>query len=99
MEAIPTALQGCDLLCQSKSGTGKTMVFVVTILNSLVTDRETGEYLTGQAIVIANTRELAHQIFKDFLRMGRYFRQPELRVSCFFGGFSLEENSLELTRP
>jgi ATP-dependent RNA helicase UAP56/SUB2 len=94
MEAIPTALQGCDLLCQSKSGTGKTMVFVVTILNSLVTDRETGEYLTGQAIIIANTRELAHQIFKDFLRMGRYFRQPELRVSCFFGGISLEENSL-----
>lgn len=31
--------------------------------------------------------------------MGRYFRQPELRISCFFGGISLEENSLELTKP
>jgi superfamily II DNA/RNA helicase len=55
-EAIPTALQGCDLLCQSKSGTGKTMVFVITILNSLVIDRQNGEYLNSQAIIIANTR-------------------------------------------
>ena len=42
IEAIPTALQGCDLLCQSKSGTGKTLVFVITILNSLVIDRQNG---------------------------------------------------------
>lgn len=68
------------------------MVFIITILNSLVLDRQNGEYLTGQAIIIANTRELAHQIYKEFLRMGKYFRLPALRASCFFGGISIDEN-------
>jgi superfamily II DNA/RNA helicase len=76
-------------LCQSKSGTGKTLVFVITILNSLVIDKKNGEYLTSQAIIIANTRELAHQIFKEFIRMSKYFKKPQLRSACFFGGVSL----------
>ncbi|XP_031472642.1 uncharacterized protein LOC116245036 [Nymphaea colorata] len=96
MEAIPFALQGCDLLCQSKSGTGKTMVFVLTILNSLVVDKETGMYVTGQAVIVVNTRELAHQINKEFLKLGKYFRQPALRVGCYFGGISVMDNCEEL---
>lgn len=73
------------------------MVFVLAILNSLLINRENGDYLTAQALIIANTRELAHQIYKDFLKMGKYFRQPQLRSSCFFGGISTEENLQELT--
>jgi ATP-dependent RNA helicase UAP56/SUB2 len=46
--------------------------------------------------VICHCRELAHQIFKDFNRLGKYFRQPCIRYSCFFGGISVEENAREL---
>jgi ATP-dependent RNA helicase UAP56/SUB2 len=33
--AIPHVLQGQDLLCQAKSGMGKTAVFVIGILNQM----------------------------------------------------------------
>jgi superfamily II DNA/RNA helicase len=30
--------------------------------------------------------------------MGKYFRRPELRFACIFGGISVEDNIRELTR-
>jgi ATP-dependent RNA helicase UAP56/SUB2 len=42
------------MICQAKSGTGKTAVFVLTVLNSLNIQSDKVECL-----VIAHTRELA----------------------------------------
>ncbi len=36
VNAIPHALQGHDVLCQAKSGMGKTAVFVISILSQMV---------------------------------------------------------------
>jgi superfamily II DNA/RNA helicase len=68
VEAIPMALQGQDILCQAKSGMGKTAVFVISILNQITTTDD--NYEPHQAIITCHTRELAHQIFKDFKRLG-----------------------------
>lgn len=95
VNAIPHALQGQDILCQAKSGMGKTAVFVISILNQL-NPGENGQYDTHQAIITCHTRELAHQIFKDFKRIGRYFRAPELRFGCYYGGQPIEDNEREL---
>lgn len=104
VEAIPLALQGQDILCQAKSGMGKTAVFVISILNQIVA--ENNAYQPHQAIITCHTRELAHQIFKDFKRLGtdeinlgRYFKNPELRYGCYFGGVPLEDNETELKDP
>ena len=35
VNTIPQALQGQDILCQAKSGMGKTAVFVISILNQI----------------------------------------------------------------
>jgi superfamily II DNA/RNA helicase len=43
VNAIPHALQGHDILCQAKSGMGKTAVFVIAILNQMITN-EGGRY-------------------------------------------------------
>lgn len=43
VNAIPSAIQGRDILCQAKSGMGKTAVFVISILNQLVVN-ESGQY-------------------------------------------------------
>ena len=73
---------------------GKTAVFVISILNQIVPD---GDHYQGhQAIITCHTRELAHQIYKDFKRLGRYFKEPQLRFGCYFGGVPLEENEKEL---
>jgi ATP-dependent RNA helicase UAP56/SUB2 len=94
LEAIPYAVEGHDVLCQAKSGMGKTAVFVISVLNQL--REENGEYEQHSCIVTCHTRELAHQILKDFRRLGKYFKKPELRIGCYFGGTPLQENREEL---
>jgi superfamily II DNA/RNA helicase len=74
VQAIPMALQGQDVLCQAKSGMGKTAVFVISILNQITPNED--QFDPHQAIITCHTRELAHQIFKDFKRLGRYFKKP-----------------------
>lgn len=72
VNTIPYALQGQDVLCQAKSGMGKTAVFVISILNQLAPVDVNGkmQYEPHCCIVTCHTRELAHQIFKDFKRLG-----------------------------
>lgn len=78
---------------------GKTAVFVISILNQIQTQAEGEGYDNHQAIITCHTRELAHQIYKDFKRLGRYFKQPELRYGCYFGGVPLEENEADFKDP
>ena len=78
---------------------GKTAVFVISILNQIVPPVEGEAYDTHQAIITCHTRELAHQIYKDFKRLGRYFKKPELRYGCYFGGVPMEENEAEFKDP
>ena len=56
-ECIPSAILGMDILCQAKSGMGKTAVFVLAILQQLEPKPD-----TVSAIVMCHTRELAFQV-------------------------------------
>lgn len=51
---IPNAIHGKDLLCQAKAGTGKTAVFVLSVLNQLPADAK-----PFSCLVLCHTRELA----------------------------------------
>ena len=65
-EAIPQALLGMDVLCQAKSGMGKTAVFVLTTLNQITPSEDVN------VIVLCHTRELAYQIGNEFNRFAKY---------------------------
>jgi superfamily II DNA or RNA helicase len=56
-ECIPQAILGMDVICQAKSGMGKTAVFVLSTLQQI-------EPTSGQviALVLCHTRELAYQV-------------------------------------
>lgn len=56
-ECIPQAILGMDVICQAKSGMGKTAVFVLSTLQQI-------EPVAGQvaALVLCHTRELAYQV-------------------------------------
>ena len=56
-----------DVLCQAKSGMGKTAVFVLTTLNQLVPKE--GEV---SVVVMCHTRELAYQIGNEYNRFAKY---------------------------
>nr|XP_027193578.1 DEAD-box ATP-dependent RNA helicase 56-like [Dermatophagoides pteronyssinus] len=86
-EAIPHAITGADLLCQAKSGMGKTAVFVLSILNQLNIS-VLGNNVA--CVVIAHTRELVLQIKNEFVRFGKYIL--ELRCAAFYGGSPIKEN-------
>ena len=82
--AIKAAIQGRDLIAQSQSGTGKTAVFCISILQTI--DTSSNE---TQALVLSPTRELAEQSQKVMLALGDY-----LNLSCHacIGGKSLSED-------
>jgi ATP-dependent RNA helicase RhlE len=62
-EAIPPALDGRDLIATAQTGTGKTLAFVLPLLETLLKHKTTKGI---QAIVLSPTRELAMQIHAVF---------------------------------
>jgi len=78
-----------DILCQAKSGMGKTAVFVLATLQQI-------EPVDGQVsvLVMCHTRELAFQISKEYERFSKYM--PTIKVSVFFGGLSISKDETVL---
>lgn len=60
--ALPLGRLGIDLIAQSKSGTGKTLVFVVCALEMVLETLKASDPPTPRALIVAPTREIALQI-------------------------------------
>jgi ATP-dependent RNA helicase RhlE len=60
-DAIPPALEGRDVLACAMTGSGKTIAFLLPILNQLI-GKPRG---TTRALILTPTRELAAQILED----------------------------------
>ncbi|KFH04720.1 DEAD/DEAH box helicase domain-containing protein [Toxoplasma gondii VAND] len=68
--AIPHALRGADVLGEAKTGSGKTLCFVIPVLECLY--RNCVSSIDGlAALILAPTRELAVQIFDVIKLVGR----------------------------
>ncbi|KAJ3042203.1 Suppressor of the cold-sensitive snRNP biogenesis mutant brr1-1 [Rhizophlyctis rosea] len=90
-ECIPQAILKQDVLCQAKSGMGKTAVFVLAALQQL--DATT----TGtppSVLVLCHTRELAFQIRNEFVRFSKYM--PEVKTGVFYGGTTIQSDKDKL---
>eukprot|EP00923_Selenidium_pygospionis_P019671 GHVN01034324.1.p2 GENE.GHVN01034324.1~~GHVN01034324.1.p2 ORF type:complete len:430 (+),score=68.40 GHVN01034324.1:2517-3806(+) len=93
-ETIPHSITGVDVLCQAKSGLGKTAVFVLTVLHLLnVEELEDVVYCVG----IAHTRELAFQIKNEFDRFSKYLKG--VRCGVFYGGVPIQKDIELLSKP
>lgn len=80
-ESIPIALTGVDLLAQAKTGTGKTLAFLIPALQISAVDRDT----TGvKILIISPTRELANQIRMEATKLTRFFKN--FRTVTMVGG-------------
>ncbi|VDK66865.1 unnamed protein product [Anisakis simplex] len=84
-ECIPQAILGMDIVCQAKSGMGKTAVFVLATLQQL-------EPVDGEVsvLVMCHTRELAFQISKEYERFSKYY--PGIKIGVFFGGMPIKKD-------
>ncbi|KAH7726050.1 DEAD box protein/DEAH protein box helicase [Aphelenchoides avenae] len=84
-ECIPQAILGMDIICQAKSGMGKTAVFVLATLQQL--QPEDG---VVSVLVMCHTRELAFQISKEYERFSKYL--PGIKIGVFFGGMPIKKD-------
>ena len=89
-QTLPIALQGRDVAGQAQTGTGKTAAFLVALYQMLLS-RPTAPSrgrTSVRALVVAPTRELAVQIHKDALVLGKH---TGLRLAVVFGGTDYEQ--------
>jgi len=82
---IPQSILGTDVLCQAKSGLGKTAVFVLTTLQQV--DPVPGE---ASVLVMCHTRELAYQIKNEYARFSKYM--PDVKTAVFYGGTPMQKD-------
>ncbi|WP_223699976.1 DEAD/DEAH box helicase [Sutcliffiella deserti] len=88
-KTIPFILEGKDIIAQAQTGTGKTLAFVLPILEKInINNPET------QALILAPTRELALQITKEIKRVKE--NVDGLNVLAIFGGQDVEHQLKKL---
>ena len=88
--ALPLALQGQDVAGQAQTGTGKTAAFLLATMNVLLNTEASPNRKPNQprAIIIAPTRELAIQIHKDAVALGKF---TDLELGLVYGGVDYEK--------
>lgn len=82
-KAIPSLLEGKDLLGCAQTGTGKTAAFALPILNLLAKNPKRLESKQARILVLAPTRELAIQIYESFKTYSKNLRVTSVAI---FGG-------------
>ena len=82
-QAIPSLLQGRDMIGCAQTGTGKTAAFMLPILNYLVGEKKQAKSSKPKVLILAPTRELAAQISDSVLKYGR---NTGISRTVIFGG-------------
>ena len=84
---LPHTLGGRDVLGASKTGSGKTLCFLIPILDNLFRDGWVKEEGLG-ALILLPTRELAMQVFEVINKIGKYHN---FSVGMVIGGNDYEK--------
>jgi ATP-dependent RNA helicase RhlE len=96
--AIPPALTGADVIATAQTGTGKTLAFLLPIIERLLNgsraEAKAGGTMAIRALVLSPTRELAIQISDAFTKLSL---NTGLRAAVAVGGLS-EKTQLNAIR-
>jgi ATP-dependent RNA helicase RhlB len=92
---LPVALPGRDVAGQAQTGTGKTLAFLIAVVNRLLTrpalaDRKPED---PRALILAPTRELAIQIHKDAVK---FASDLGLKFALVYGGVDYDKQRAQL---
>ncbi len=91
-EAIPPALEGRDVVATAQTGTGKTLAFVLPMLELLSRQPLTAGV---SALVLSPTRELAIQIEETFTKLAA---GTGLRAAVVVGGLNEQRQLLAIKK-
>lgn len=92
-ETFALAMQGVSVVGRARTGTGKTLAFLIPSLERLLLgDKEL--YIPGRTIgilVVAPTRELAQQI-ADQAALLLTYHSSDMTVACLYGGTKIQRD-------
>lgn len=88
-QAIPEILAGSDLLVRAKNGSGKTLSFLIPIIEKINVDEN-----SLQAIIVAPTRELALQIAR-FARS--LCKDLNIKSAPLIGGSNIKDDIMRVS--
>ncbi|KAG2440238.1 hypothetical protein HXX76_004350 [Chlamydomonas incerta] len=91
---LPHALAGRDVLGAAKTGSGKTLSFLIPLVEKLYRAKWTRLDGLG-ALVLTPTRELAVQIFEELRKVGHFH---DLSAGLLIGGKAVAEEAARVHR-
>ncbi|XJZ27876.1 DEAD/DEAH box helicase [Bacillota bacterium Lsc_1132] len=80
--AMPVILEGRDLIAESPTGTGKTLAYLLPVLDKIDTDSQ-----SVQAVVLASSQELVMQVYGEFQK---WSEGSGIRGASFIGGANVK---------
>ena len=87
--AIPTALEGKDILGTAQTGTGKTLAFSIPLINKLILDKN------AFALVMCPTRELATQVMTAIKSI--ISDKINIKMALLIGGEAMQKQLRQLS--
>lgn len=94
-QALPIIMSGRDILSIAKTGSGKTMAFVLPMLRHVQEQPPLSKGDGPIALLLSPTRELALQIFKQ---LSIFTKKLGISACCCYGGSSIELQIAELKK-
>lgn len=88
--AIPFILEGKDVLAESPTGTGKTLAYLLPVLNGIDPGKK-----TIQAVILASSQELVMQILQE---VGKWSEGSGIRSASFIGGANVKRQIEKLKK-
>jgi len=89
-EAIPAAVQGADILASSRTGSGKTIAYLLPLLINLEKSKD------RTAIIILPTREVATQVADSLNKLLNFSR--DFKHALLIGGARMDKQLQQLSR-
>lgn len=93
-QCIPNALKGENILAEAKTGAGKTLAFLIPVVENICRSGFKPKNGTA-ALVIGPTRELCQQIEGVLLRLLRFF-SGSITFLCCIGGQNRNQEGYKL---
>ncbi|KNC97730.1 uncharacterized protein SPPG_07192 [Spizellomyces punctatus DAOM BR117] len=94
-QAIPAVMSGRDVIGIAKTGSGKTIAFLLPMFRHIKDQRPLEAQEGPIALIMTPTRELAVQIHKE---CKHFARALNLRAVCCYGGSPIKDQIAELKR-
>ncbi|RDU36797.1 ATP-dependent helicase [Neobacillus piezotolerans] len=88
--AIPAILDGRDLIAESPTGTGKTLAYLLPVLEKVDSSSQ-----ALQAVVLASSQELIMQVYQEFQK---WSEGSGIRGATFIGGANVKRQLEKLKK-